>query len=251
MNAYNKIIDYCADLLENSPDANNVATYLNNRVSKGIQRKFSFGYFPDNKGIKALTENVGEELLGELSLLYDRLYNNGNQVKERHAAFENHNLIMPWKNVYGEIIALVGRSILDDEKRAEKKISKYKNTSFDKRKHLFGFFEGKNEIIKRNTVFLVEGQFDCIAAHDKGMENVVAIGSSNLAFDQCALLLRYTDNFVLLLDADDAGRAGNEKAIKQYSKYANIKIGALPENYKDLCEFLASNSPEYFNQYIS
>ena len=235
MNHFDTLATHCSELLNSFDGAKEVASYIDNRLSKSAQQTFGFGYFPTNENLKLLSSAINDEALTDLSLIYDKAHHNGYElIKERHSTMENHNLIMPWRDVYGDIIGIVGRSILDEKSLQVSGISKYKNTDFKKRRHLFGLYEGKNSIVNKNKVFIVEGQFDTISAHDKGMKNVVALGSSGMAFEQVALLLRYTNNFIILLDNDDAGIKGSQKIHEHYSRYANIRIAKLPEGYKDL-----------------
>ena len=242
MNYFDDIVNCCSDLLNNFPDAKPIAEYANKRLSESALKKFGFGYFPSNNHLPVLEEMVGSEKLSKLDLIYDRIVQDGiSSRKIRHSGLENHNLILPYRDVYGEIIALVGRSLLSDEERRENNIPKYKNTAFDKRKHLFGLYEAKQSIINNNIAYIVEGQFDCITAHDKGLNNVVALGSSSMTFEQFALIMRYTNNLIIMLDNDLAGRLGTEKIIKYYSKYANIKKAVIPRGYKDIDEYLSDN----------
>ena len=88
----------------------------------------------------------------------------------------------------------------------------------------------------------MEGQFDCIQAHANKIENVVALGSSNISFEQLALLLRYTNNIVLLLDNDEAGAEGRRLAVEKYGKYCNLINKYIPLGFKDLDEFIKDNS---------
>jgi DNA primase len=248
MNYYSDIVNCCRDLLLNFPDAKEILDYADKRLSRNGQEKFSFGYFPSNKNLQALISVIGEDKLAASELLYSKVIQDGvSNRKVFRSNMENHNLIMPYKDVYGNVIAMVGRSIFSDERRKYANISKYKNTSFSKGLHLYGLFESKEYIIKNNLAFVVEGQFDCITAYDKGLTNVVALGSSNMTFEQFALLVRYTNNMVLLLDNDDAGKAGADKIVKLYSKYANIKKAILPKGIKDIDEFLSENSIEDLN----
>lgn len=245
MNYFSDIAACCRDLLLNFPDAKDVADYANKRLSAAGQEKFCFGYFPNNANLSVLAAGVGEEKLSKSDLIYNRIVQDGVSSRMlRHSSLENHNLIMPYRDVYGNIVALVGRTILSEEQRQAANIPKYKNTSFDKGSHLFGLYEAKESILKHNTVYIVEGQFDCIAAHDKGLTNVVALGSSNMTFEQFALINRYTNNLFILLDNDQAGRAGTERILKFYSKYANIRRSILPKGFKDIDEYLADNDVE-------
>lgn len=243
MNYFDDVVSCCRDLLINFPEAKPIAEYADRRLSKAGQERFSFGYFPSNKNLQALIAMVGEDRLTKLELIYDRIIQDGVSNRQiKHSNMENHNLVMPYRDVYGNVIALVGRSILTDDQRKEHELPKYKNTKFTKGNHLFGLYEAKASIIKNNLVFVVEGQFDCITASDKGLSNVVALGSSNMSFEQFALITRYTNNIILLLDNDEAGKIGSDKVIKLYSKYANIKKAALPNGYKDIDEYLSDNS---------
>jgi len=87
-------------------------------------------------------------------------------------------------------------------------------------------------------VICVEGQFDCITAHINGIDNVVAVGSASLSRYHLFQLRRYTNNIVLMLDNDEAGRLGKDKAKKKFGKYANIVSISLPNGYKDIDELL-------------
>jgi DNA primase catalytic core len=245
MTYFDDITNYCEELLLNFSDAKGVADYTDKRLSKAGQKKFRFGYFPSNQNLELLISVLGEEKLAQMDLIYDKVIQDGVSARKiRHATLENHNLIMPYRDVYGNIIALVGRTILAEEERKSLDLPKYKNTSFDKSKHLFGLYEAKQTIVKNNIVYVVEGQFDCITAQDKGLNNVVALGSSNMTFEQFALLCRYTNNIILLLDNDDAGKVGADRIMKLYSKHANIKKGILPYGFKDVDEYLTDNTVE-------
>lgn len=251
MSQLNKLTKYCKELLLNLPQAENVRIYADKRFSKNIQDKFDFGYFPSQEYLDVLSAEISFEELSKLELVFDKIYYNGiTQKNVRYSTMQNHNLIMPYRNCYGDIIGIVGRSTLSDKERDIKNISKYKNTSFDKGLNLFGLNEAKESIIKNDIVYIVEGQPDFLKAYDKGLFNVVALGSSSMTFDQLALLVRYTDNIVLLLDNDNAGIAGSEKIIKQFGKLANIKIGKIPNGYKDLDEYLNDFGIEDFHSKI-
>jgi len=226
------LIKVCSEMLY-CPDAQKVKSYLDDRINEKTQKKFQFGYFPNN--IESLLSFFKEDDLISYKLLY-------NSNDKKILTLQDHNLILPYKDVYGNIIAIVGRTILSENQRKELNLIKYKNTIFKKSKHLFGLFEAKEAIIKKNYVYVVEGQFDCIQAHANKIENVVALGSSNISFEQLALLLRYTNNIVLLLDNDEAGAEGRRLAVEKYGKYCNLINKYIPLGFKDLDEFIKDNS---------
>lgn len=236
---FEKIIEASNFLLNNFSEAERARDYLNLRLKKESQDDFQFGYFPTIEHISALTSIIGEDTLIENNLLYfkeieDSLY----PRKIKFSFFEDHPLIMPYKDAYGNIVGIVGRSLLSDN---ERQCSKYKNTNFSKSKHLFGLFENKKSIIDKGCVFIVEGQFDTIKAKECGFDNIVSIGSSNLSEYQFSIITRYTNNINLLLDNDDAGEKGRKRILDKFSNYANILSFYIPEEYKDIDEFLSKN----------
>lgn len=234
-NQFEPIVKACSNLLH-SEQATIARTYLDRRLDPEAQATFGFGWFPPSEHLAMLFTEVSKEQLFELSLLYERYINSDYQLMS--STMEHHNLILPYRDVYGEIVALVGRSLLDDVDRQRLNIAKYKNTSFPKKRHLFGLYEARHAILKHNCVYVTEGQFDVVQAHNKQITNTVALGSSNMSFNQLALLLRYTDNIWLVLDNDEAGEMGRERILSKYGKHANWRNLRIPSGFKDLDEFL-------------
>ncbi len=235
-----KIVDACHYLLNNYSQAQDCKDYINNRLDESGQKLFQFGYFPNLENIQALTSIIGEEILSQHSLLYSRdIEDSLFPRKILFSFFEDHPLVMPYKDVYGNVIALVGRSLLPDHQR---KVSKYKNTNFAKSKHLFGLYENKKEILEKGCAFVVEGQFDTIKASQNNFKNIVSLGGADMSATQLSLLTRYTNNICLLLDNDEAGEKGRKKITEKYKGLANITNFYLPLPYKDIDEYLSQNS---------
>src|ERR1700722_4783336 len=117
-----QIVDASHFLLNNYPEANLVKEYLNSRISASSQNVFQFGYFPESQNISAITDLVNEDVLQETSLFYLREVEDSfspRQIKQFY--FEDYPLIMPFHNIYGQPVALVGRTLLDDNERKNKK----------------------------------------------------------------------------------------------------------------------------------
>lgn len=243
MNQLAKIVESCRYLLNNSPEGEEVKNYLNSRIAPEAQEKFAFGYFPDTLKLKLLTSLIGEDTLRNLGLLYTKNYEDSVSARSYlESYFANQPLIMPYRDVYGNVIAIVGRSLLEDSVRREKKIEKYKNTVFKKGQHLFGLYECKEAILKKDFVYIVEGQFDVIKAMERGIDNIVALGNSNMTDYQAALLSRYTKNFMFLLDNDTAGEKGRKLAENKFGNVVNINNIHVPEGYKDIDDYLKDNA---------
>lgn len=224
----NQIIDHCNFLLNNYP--NRVLPYLEERAT---QNYFKFGYFPSLNNINLLLNYIDLNDLKSLKLIKSQeSYSHINYSNY----FENYELIIPFYNIYGNPIALIGRT-LDDYK--ELGIPKYKNTQYKKSSNLFGLYEGLEEIKHNDFIILTEGQFDVIKSFDKGMKNIVAVSSSNVSQDQFLLAKRFTNNFYLALDNDDAGKIGEQRFISKYGKYCNVRKLNIPQDFKDVDEFFS------------
>lgn len=228
------VVVACQYLLK-SDQAAYARKYLNSRICKDDQLLWKFGYFPTDDNLKDLIFMVSKSDLEYIKIYYPKFIDGGSSP---HGHFSDHNLVMPFYNVHGEIISLVGRSLLDDEERKDKLLNKY-NYSPGCRKDLFvyGLDKAKDSIIKKNCVILTEGQFDCIALHSNGITNAVALGWANLSRYQMFQIYRYTDNIVVMLDNDEAGQKGKIKIKNKYGDIANIKFISPPKGFKDIDEF--------------
>lgn len=242
----NKIIDSCRYLLNNYHAAQPVLEYLNSRLNNESQEKFQFGYFPNTEHLPALASSIDEDDLIKNKLLFIKTINDSlypRVVKSTY--FEDYPLIMPIRDVYGNPIALVGRTILDESSRQNKKMSKYKYTmDFTKTNNVFGLYENKQNILDKDSVYVVEGQIDVIKAMERNFNNVVAIGGSSMSPYQFSLITRYTNNIFLLLDNDEAGEKGRKRILDKFSKYANIYSFYLPDGFKDIDEYFRDNDTD-------
>lgn len=240
---YANVMSVCSTLLKYSPEAENTRKELLKRVPSFNVAGFNFGYFPDNANINLLTNKISIDVLQELGLVYQK-FTCETGIKETvpHGVLSNHNIIMPYKNVYGDIIGLVGRTLLSKKEQEIQHISKYKNTSLPKGLNLFGMYDAKNNILAKDSVIVVEGQFDCVTCHRYGFRNVVALGGASFSKFHFYLLKRYTNNIYLLLDNDDAGQRERDKIISRFGKLANIQSIMLDCRYKDIDEYLTKSN---------
>ncbi len=234
-----KVVESCSFLLENYPEAQESKLYLDSRLTEESQKKWGFGYFPKIKDLSALTDLVGQDTLIKLKLLTSR------NVEDSHSYrivfrnfFEDHPLVMPFRNAYGKVIALINRTLLEEADRKKKDIAKYKNTAFEKGNHLFGLYENKKTILEQGCVYIVEGQFDVIKASEVGFNNIVALSNNNMTSYQFSVISRYSNNIFLLLDNDEAGQKGRKRIISKFGQFANIRNFYIPEEYKDIDEYI-------------
>lgn len=241
-NVYQAIIDACSYLLRSDENAESCRNYIDSRLTKDQQEKYGVGYFPTSSNLQTLIGFVGKEFLETYNIIYYKQMMFGSMPIGH---FEKHPLIMPFRNVHGEIVSILGRSILSEAEQKENKIQKYKYTlNADKDLYVYGLDLAKPSIIEKDYVICVEGQFDCIACHNLGINNVVALGWATLSKYQVFQISKYTNNIILMFDNDDAGRNGAKKAKAKYGNVLNIKIMYPPKGYKDIDEFFRSDDLE-------
>lgn len=243
-NAFQQVVDACHFILENDSVASLAKQYLNKRLPTYLQSFYGLGYFPDNYNIKFLLSLVDKSLLEKLGLIkFD------GQCLYGH--YHQHNLIFPLRDSYGNIIAILGRTLLPEEEYSELGINKYKYSyGYQKNLHLFGLDIAKDDIVKKDCVICVEGQFDCMTCYANGIQNVVALGCASMSRYQFYQLNRYTNNIVLMLDGDESGRDARNKIRNKYSRQANFKSVSVPKGYKDIDEFFRKENDAVWRQSV-
>jgi len=235
-----KVISKIANEWLHRPEAEKELSYLLDRVpSKEHVDRFNFGYFPPNKNsftefmdeFGSITKENPTDVFEELNIVYP-------YYSKKKSFFQNNTLLIPFYDVYGNVLSFSGRTLCGKEEQKEKKISKYKHLSFEKRYHLFGLNESYKNIIKKDSVIIVEGQFDFYSSFISGLNNCVALCGSKLTFQQVILLMRFTNNFYVLLDEDEAGESGRDRINKYAKKYdMNVTRLKVPGN-KDIDDFI-------------
>ena len=91
--------------------------------------KFSFKLLVNRHTmlLNKLFSIVDKKLLEDLSIVYNKYASEKGCVRTFDSGhFNFHNIVIPYKDEYGNIIGLVGRSSLTEEGRSKFKLSKYK-----------------------------------------------------------------------------------------------------------------------------
>ena len=180
-------------------------------------------------------------------------------------------LIIPIKNVYGEVIALAGRQIpsLKDEvvqgfwesfgtepSKCQDRITKWTkgkwiNEPYQKTRNLFFLDHSKFDVLKKNYIVLTEGYFDAYNLYSNGIRNVAALCGTSISDYQISLALRFCDNIVLLMDSDDPGiNAANNIAEKISEKDINVFKVYLPAGM-DPDDFLKQYDASFLDDAIT
>ncbi len=138
-----------------------------------------------------------------------------NKTGRYYDRFRNR-VVFPLKNHRGQIRGFSGR-ILSDNNNSDEQQPKYINTPetqlYHKSKLLYGYSELFQQIRKKKSVIVTEGEFDVISSNQAHVSNIVAIKGSALTIDQVKLLSRVVSKVLLSLDADEAGVEATKRAI--------------------------------------
>jgi len=122
-------------------------------------------------------------------------------------------IMFPISDAQGRPVAFSGRVFGGDEKNA-KYVNSPETALYDKSGILYGYDKAKREIMKQGFCVVVEGQMDLIMSHQAGVRNSVAVSGTALTDKHIDLLKRFTETIVLSFDADEAGFAASQRAVK-------------------------------------
>ncbi len=160
-------------------------------------------------------------------------------------------VIWPIFTMSGRVAGFGGR-VLD---AATKGVNvKYLNSPeslvYSKRKELFGLFQAKEAIRKKDLCYLVEGYTDVMAMHQQGVENVVASSGTALTTDQIRLIHRMTNNISVIFDGDEAGIHASERGIDMLlAEGMNVKLLLLPDG-DDPDSFARKHNATEYQEYL-
>ncbi len=219
----------------------------NRKLNNSTIDEFELGFAPnswtDLYDYLTKVEKFSEKIISEAGLIISK--ENENKVYDR---FRNR-LIVPIFDPQGRVVAFGGRSLDGSE---PKYLNSPESDVFEKGKLLFAFNKASSNIRKKDRAIVVEGYFDVITLHAKGITNSVASLGTALNKYQISQLCRCTDNknIIINFDSDNAGIAATKRIISEVESLSltqqiNLKILQL-KDFKDPDEYLSTNSADDF-----
>lgn len=208
--------------------------------------KFHLGYCPDRPdalATAAIAKGYTRENLVKTGLCYER--ESDGALRDRF----HGRVIFPVHSLAGKIVAFGGRIM-----NADAKVAKYVNSPesiiYSKSRELYGLYQAKQAIVRKDRCFLVEGYADVISMFQSGVENVVASSGTSLTPGQIRLIHRFTNNITVLYDGDKAGIKASLRGIDMLlAEGMNVKVLLLPDG-EDPDSFAQSRSATDFQKYI-
>jgi len=139
----------------------------------------------------------------------------------------------------GRVVGFSGRA-LEDPMRAEDRSApaeppaKYINSPespiYKKRSVAFGLFQARSSLLGGRPAILVEGNFDVVSLHARGLDRAVAPLGTAFTVEQGRAIRRFTSEVVVLFDGDRAGREATLKAREPAEEAGlSMRVVRLPE----------------------
>lgn len=218
-NIYSVMTDiskYYKKSLQNFPE---IKKYLMDRglTSESIE-DFDFGYADSWVELYNFLKEkwYSDELIEETNVFLD--------MRSKKDKFIGR-IIFPIRNARGDIVAFAGRILWAWE---PKYLNSPASKLYDKSNILYGLFQGRNEITKKDFVIVTEWYMDTIALHQAGFKNTVCVSGTALTEKHIILLKRLTKHIYLCFDNDKAGQNATNLAIEMLkNKELEIKIISL------------------------
>ncbi|MFH1656100.1 MAG: DNA primase [Candidatus Omnitrophota bacterium] len=217
--------NFYQDFLFNSKDASVIRSYLEKRgITQATAKKFRLGYAPDkwDSLINYLRgKNTSLSVIEKSGLI---------SAREDGAGFYDrfrNRIIFPIFDIKSRVIGFGARATEDI---TPKYINSPESLIYSKGRNLFGLNFTKDAIRKQDQAVVVEGYLDFIIPYQAGLDNIVASLGTALTIEQIRLLKRYTQNAIIIFDADNAGELATLRSLDLFlSLEMDVKVVSLPK----------------------
>jgi DNA primase len=213
---------------------------------KDALQAFRIGYAPP--GWDGLThflvqQGISPVTAAKVGLIAPRKTGSG------HYDWFRHRLLFAILDVQGRVVGFSGRVLPDPEtgivdKQSPKYVNSPESPIYQKGQTLFGLYQARQSIRKREEAILVEGNFDVVSLHARGIDNVVAPLGTAFTAAQAKLMKRFAPTVTLLFDGDAAGKKATREARETCRAGGLVaKVAVLP-GAKDPDDFVRERGPE-------
>ncbi len=159
-------------------------------------------------------------------------------------------VIFPHHSLSGKCIAFGGRILQRVDHAFKKYVNSPESAIYHKSDLPYGLFEAKNEMAKQDLCYVVEGNVDVLSMSQAGFQNVIAASGTALTSEHIRIIKRFTNNCVLMFDADNAGITAALKSVDiLLLEGMNVRILVLPEG-EDPDSFCRKHSSEEVSAYF-
>lgn len=245
---------YHKNLYTSHPQAQVAVRYIKKRqISPEFVRKFGLGCSVDYESMLKFMRGKGykDDILRKAGLL--------SEANGRIFDAFGKRLTFPIIDKDGAVIGFSARLLEDKE------LAKYKNTAasyiFNKSEVIFGInlLKKERDLARQNNreydglkeIIIVEGQIDVISMHQFGFNNAVACLGTAITPMHARKLKQFSENIILLLDGDGAGKKATLRSIDVLRSGAlNVRVATLPDG-KDPDEVLKAYGADKMREIVA
>jgi DNA primase len=215
--------------------------YIERRaITRESSETFQIGFAPDTWDsllISAHRSGIDKNLLFDAGLVKKRESGNG-----FYDTFRNR-VMFPILDTSGNVVAFGGRALDDNP---AKYLNSPESAVFSKGKTLFGLNLAREQAPKAKRILVVEGYMDCLACHQSGYSEAVAVLGTALTDVHVQMLRRYVDSVVLVFDGDEAGIKAADRSIEiVLNGQLDVRLAILPGG-NDPADLLMDGQREVF-----
>ncbi len=207
-------------------------------------KKFGLGFSPDM--MTGLLQHAKSAGINELYLAEAGLIKyNDNDIP--YDVFRGR-LMFPIFSTSGKVIGFGGRVMQDG--KGPKYINSPQTKVYSKSEVMYGINFAKNEIRKHKQAILVEGYMDVISLHQNGIKNVLATSGTSVTKEQMRLLKNYTDDLLMVYDADNAGQNAMMRGLDiALEAGLQVRLMHLPDG-EDPDSYVQKYGNESFREFV-
>ncbi|MES2985726.1 MAG: DNA primase [Patescibacteria group bacterium] len=230
---------YQETLKEDTVPTKKALSYLENRgLSKQMISDWQIGYAPEMWQFIEVRVKGQDQGITTRDILNAGLIKSSEKQPGQTYDFFRARITFPIFDINGAPVGISARIVDQGE---PKYLNSPDTVLFNKSATLYGLHKAKDGMRKFKYALLVEGQMDLLLCHQEGFDNAVATSGTSLTEQHVRILKRYTNNLMLVYDADQAGLKATVRAwTLALAQGLEVKVAVLPRN-EDPASLLLQN----------
>lgn len=219
------------------------------KANEDVLRAFRIGYAP--LGWEGLTNHLkaaGLDLRAAetAGLIAPRKQGGGYYDRFRH------RLMFAVVDLNGRVIAFSGRALPhpEEEESPAKYINSPESPIYKKRNTVFGLHQARAVLRGGKPAVLVEGNFDVVSLHARGVTEAVAPLGTAFTLEQGKNIRRFTNQVIFCFDGDRAGQEATRKSREPATEAGlSCRVAPLPEGM-DPDDFIRKHGSDAFRRVL-
>lgn len=230
---------YQKELTEDTVPSKKASTYLAGRgLKKEMIQEWQIGYAPELWQFVETRVRGQDQHIRTQDILAAGLIKSSEKQPGQSYDFFRGRITFPIFDIVGHPVGISARIVDQGE---PKYLNSPDTVLFNKSSTLYGLHKAKDGMRKFKYALLVEGQMDLLLCHQEGFDNAIATSGTSLTEEHVRILKRYTNNLMLVYDADQAGLKATVRAwTLALAQGLEVKVAVLPRG-EDPASLLAAN----------